>query len=193
MLYSIAGRQGPSRALSGDVSDSRRRSTFALAALAALALLVGGFLIARPDRTPETAYAPAATQPPALDSPASAPIPASKRSTTRADLPGPGTAETAARRFLADYLRLSRGRQPTHTLSHAAPELRRDLRAHRSRATPTQQVRPPTIRAVEVTLQGAGSVRAIATLQAASGPRYPLLLYLEPRGARWLVTRIGDA
>ena len=42
-------------------------------------------------------------------------------------------------------------------------------------------------------LQGPDSVRAIATLQAVGGPPYPLLLYLERRGTRWLVTRIGDA
>ena len=175
------------------MSDSRRRSTFALAALAALALLVGGFLIARPDRTPETAHGPVATQPPALDSPPSSSRPASKRPTTRAGSPTPASARTAARRFLADYLQLIRGRQSTRTLSDAAPELRRDLRRHRARPTPTQQVRPATIRAVDVTLQGPDSVRAIATLQAAGGPPYPLLLYLERRGTRWLVTRIGDA
>ena len=175
------------------MSGSRRRSTFALAPLAALALLVGGFVIARPDRTPETAHGPTATQPPASDSPASSSVPASKRPAIRAGSPRPATARTAARRFLADYLRLIRGRQSTRTLSDAAPELRRDLRRHPARPTPTQQVRPATIRAVEVTLQGPDSVRAIATLQAAGGPPYPLLLYLERRGTRWLVTRIGDA
>jgi hypothetical protein len=175
------------------VSGSRRRSTFALALLAALALLVGGFVIARPDRTPDTAYAPVATQPPALDSRASPSLPASKRPTTRAGSPKPASARTAARRFLADYLQLIRGRELPRTLSAAAPELRRDLRRQRARPTPTQQVRPATIRAVGVMLLGADSVRAIATLQAAGGPPYRLLLYLERRGTRWLVTRIGDA
>ena len=108
-------------------------------------------------------------------------------------LAGDGGAATAARRFLTDYLRFVRGRQSTRTLSAAAPELRRDLRHHPARPTPTQQVRSTTVRAVEVTLQVPDSVRAIATLQAAGGPPYPLLLYLERRGARWLVTRIGDA
>ena len=161
--------------------------------LSALALLVGGFLIARPDRTPETAHGPTATQPPARDSPASPSVPASKRPATRAGSPGPAAARTAARRFLSDYLRLIRGRQSTRTLSDAAPELRRDLRRYPARPTPTQQLRPATIRAVDVKLQVPGSVRAVATLQDAGGPPYPLLLYLERRGARWLVTRIGDA
>jgi hypothetical protein len=110
----------------------------------------------------------------------------------RGGSPEPAMAGTAARRFLADYLRLIRGRRSTRTLSDAAPELRRDLRRHPARPTPTQQVRPTTIRAVEVTPRGQGSVRATATLQDAGGPQYTLLLYLERRGARWLVTRIGD-
>ena len=151
-------------------------------------------MIARPDRTPETAHAPIATQPPALDSPASPSAPGLEAAQQHAPArPSPRAARTAARRFLADYLRLIRGRHSTRTLSAAAPELRRDLRRHPARPTPTQQVRPATIRAVEVTLQGPDSVRAIATLQAAGGPPYPLLLYLERRGTRWLVTRIGDA
>ena len=175
------------------MSHSRRRSTSALAPLAALALLAGGFLIARPDRTPEAAYAPVATQPPALDSPTSPSLPASKRPTTGARSPKLASARTAARRFLADYLQLIRGRESPRTLSAATPELRRDLRRHRARPTPTQQVRPATVRAVDVMLQGPDSVRAIATLQAASGPPYPLLLYLERRGTGWLVTRVGDA
>ena len=175
------------------MSGSQRRSTFALAALAALALLAGGFVIARPDRTPQTTHGPTATQPSAWDSPASSSGPASKRPAIRAGSLGTAAARTAARRFLADYLRFVRGRQSTRTLSDAAPELRRDLRRHPARPTPTQQVRPATIRAVEVTLQVPDSVRAIATLQAAGGPPYPLLLYLERRGAGWLVTRIGDA
>ena len=129
------------------------------------------------DRQGPTATRPTASTP--LPSPS---VPASKRPATRPGSPGPATARTAARRFLADYLRLIRGRQSTRTLSDAAPELRRDLRRHPPRATPTQQVRPATIRAVDVTLQGADSVRAIATLQAAGGPPYPLLLYLERRG-----------
>ena len=148
-------------------------------------------MIARPDRTPETAHAPTATQPPA-DSPVSSSRPASKGPAIRAGSPGT-TGRTAARRFLADYVRLTRGRQSTRKLSDAAPELRRNLRGHPPRATPAQRVRPATIRAVDLTLQGEGSARAIATLQDTGGPPYPLLLYLERHGDRWLVTRIGDA
>ena len=192
-MWSIADRQPPSRALSGDVSGPRRRSTFALAALAALAVLIGAFAIARPSRKVETARWPTVTQPPASDSTASPSRPASKRPATRAGSLDTAAARKTARRFLAVYLQLIRGRQSTRTLSDAAPELRRDLRRHPPRPTPTQPERPATIRAVDVTPQGAGSVRAIATLQDAGGPRYSLLLYLERRGARWLVTRIGDA
>jgi hypothetical protein len=158
-----------------------------------VALLVGGVLITRPDRTPETVHAPAATQPPTSDSPPVPSLPASKRAAIRAGSPGTAAARTAARRFLADYLRLIRGRPSRRALSDAAPELRRGLRRHPARATPTHQPRPATIRAVHPTPHGKGSARAIATLQDAGGPRYPLLLYLERRGSRWLVTRIGDA
>jgi hypothetical protein len=183
----------PWRALSADVSGSQRRSTFALAALAALAVLIGGFVIASPDRTPQTTHGPTATQPPAWDSPPTSSGPAPKRPARRTDALGTAAARATARRFLTDYLRLVRGRHSTRTLSDAAPELRRDLRRHPARPTPTQQLRPATIRAVEVTLQGPDSVRAIATLQAAGSPPYPLLLYLERRGTHWVVARIGDA
>ena len=170
-----------------------RGSTIALVPLSALALLVGGFLIARPDRPPETAHGPTATLPPAPASPAPLAVSNWKRPLTRPVSPGPPTARTAARHFLSDYLRLIRGRQSTRTLSNAAPGLRRDLRRYSARPTPVQQLRPATIRALDAKLHGPGSARAVAILQNAGGPPYPLLLYLERRGARWLVTRIGDA
>ena len=42
-------------------------------------------------------------------------------------------------------------------------------------------------------LPSPGSARAVATLKDRGGPPYPLPLYLERRGALWVVTRIGDA
>jgi hypothetical protein len=159
--------------------------------LAALALLAGGFLLARPDRRPEAARTPTGTQTPTPPADPSPP----PRSSTRppALLDPPAAARTAGRRFLVDYLRLVRGRGSTRTVRYTAPELRRDLHRHPARATPAQQTRPSTIRGLDVTLQGPGSARAIAILQDAGGPPYPLLLYLERPGTRWLVTRIGDA
>jgi hypothetical protein len=170
-----------------------RGSTIALVSLSALALLVAGVLIAGPNRTPESAQRPPATRPTVSISPPSPSVPASKRPATLPGSAGRATARTAARDFLADYLRLIRGRESPRTLSAAAPELRRDLRRHPARPTPALQVRPTTIRAIGVSRQGEGSVRAIATVQVPGGPPYPLLLYLERRGARWLVMRIGDA
>jgi len=158
--------------------------------LVALALLAGGFLVARPDRRPEAARTPTGTQ--TLTPPAGASSLPRSSTPRPALLDPPAAARTASRRFLIDYLHLVRGRGSARTVRHAAPELRRDLRRHSARATPTQQTRPSTIRALDVTLQGKGSARAIAILQD-GGPPYPLLLYLELRGSGWLVTRIGDA
>jgi hypothetical protein len=171
--------------------SSWRRSISALVPLTALALLAGGFLVARPDRRPEAARTPTGTQTPTPPADPAPPL----RSSTRPPpvLDSPAAARTAGRRFLIDYLRPVRGRGSAPTVRHAAPELRRELRRHPARATPAQQTRPSAIRGLDVTLQGPGSARAIVILQDAGGPPYPLLLYLELRGSGWLVTRIGDA
>jgi hypothetical protein len=175
------------------VASSRRRSTSALVPFAALALLAGGFLAVRPDRVPDAPGAPTGTQtsaPPAHPSPPSNALTRPPNALVRSE---DAAARIAARRFLADYLRLVRGRGSVRALRHTASALRRELRRHPARATPALQLRPSTIRGVDLTPQGAGSVRAIAILQEAGGPPYPLLLYLERRGSGWLVTRIGDA
>lgn len=55
-----------------------------------------------------------------------------------------------------------------------------------------QQTRTRTVD-LRVALPSPGSARAVATLKDRGGPPYPLRLYLERRGTRWVVTRIGDA
>lgn len=161
--------------------------------LAALALLVGGFVLARPDRGIEPARTPTGTRAPAPLTGASPPPHRATPSPQTFGLSGLAAARTATTHFLADYLRPVSGHGSARLLDPAAPELRRDLRRHLLRTTPAQQTRPPAIRAIDITPQRIASVRAIATLQALGRAPYPLLRYLVRRGARWLVTRIGDA
>jgi hypothetical protein len=169
--------------------NSRRRSTSALVPVAALALLAGGFLLVRPDRLPETTRAPTDLQSAA---PATEPTPSPTSSPRPSTVVQPSAAaRTAGRRFLVDYLRLIHGRESASAVRDAAPELRRELRRHPARPTPAQRARPPRIRRLNVTLASPGGGRAIATIQD-GGPPYRLLLYLERRRTRWLVTRIGD-
>ena len=104
-LRSIAGRQPPSGALSADVPGSRG-STIALVSLSALALVVGGLLIARPDRTPERRARADRHATDHLDLPAVSLGPGLEAPRDTPGSAGPATARTAARRFLADYLRL---------------------------------------------------------------------------------------
>jgi hypothetical protein len=170
--------------------SSRRRSTSALVPVAALALLAGGYLLVRPDRLPEITRAPTDLQ---SAEPATEPTPSPTSSTQPSTVvQRSAAARTAGRRFLLDYLRLIRGRGSASAARHAAPQLRRELRRHPARPTPAQRTRPPRIRRLDVTLASPGRGRAIAIIQD-GGPPYRLLLYLERRGSRWLVTRIGDA
>jgi hypothetical protein len=108
--------------------------------------------------------------------------------------PGPAIAPARARQFLTGYLALLHGRGSITALRHvAAGELLRELRRNHPRVTPSQQQSRARILAVAVALRSPASVRAVATVEDGGGPPYALALYLERRGARWVVTRIGDA
>ena len=99
----------------------------------------------------------------------------------------------AARGFLSGYLALLEGRGSLRELHHAAPTMVQELAADAPRATPAQQKHRSRMRKLAVGSRGATSARADAILQSRGGPPYPLVLYLERRVARWVVTRIGDA
>jgi hypothetical protein len=113
---------------------------------------------------------------------------------TPAAPPGPTAARARARKFLTGYLALLHGRGSIQALRLiAARELLRDLRRNGSRVTPAQQQTGSRILHVNAEPRSAASVRVVATVKPRAGPSYPLQLYLERRGARWVVTRIGDA
>jgi hypothetical protein len=108
--------------------------------------------------------------------------------------PQPAAIETRAHEFLAGYLALLHGRGSTRALRHvAARELRRELQRDRPRVTPMQQRTRTRTVDLRTALPSPGSARAVATVKDRGGPPYPLQLYLGRRGARWVVTRIGDA
>ena len=102
------------------------------------------------------------------------------------------TARSTARQFVTTYLACQRRRCSIRSIAHASPALRRTLARQPVRVTPAQAHARPRLRAVAVTAQAGGTVRAIATLQDLGGPPYPLLLYLERRAQTWTVTRLGD-
>jgi hypothetical protein len=60
------------------------------------------------------------------------------------------------------------------------------------RSSREQRTRTRTVD-LHAALPSPGGARAAATLKDRGGPPYPLRLYLERRGTRWVVTRIGDA
>jgi hypothetical protein len=166
---------------------SSRSAWSAAVALALLATPVGGFLLLRPDHALER------STPRASESALSAPRPHASRRSRR--LIGPSqlaAARLSARRFGGQYAAFIAGRITAREITDAAPEVLRELRRRPPRITPAQQRHRPTLR--RVTAQpAAATVRAVATLQDASGPPYQLAFYLELRGRRWLVTRILEA
>ena len=122
----------------------------------------------------------------------SSPVPPTPPSSATAS---PGSAvRPRARQFLIGYLALLHGRGSVPALRHvAAGELLRELRRNRPRVTPSQQHSRARILDVTVAPRSTASVRTVATVEDGDGPPYALALYLERRGARWVVTRIGDA
>lgn len=108
--------------------------------------------------------------------------------------PQPAAIQTRAREFLNGYLALLHGRGSIRALRHvAARGLVRGLRRNRPRVTPMQQRTRTRTVDLRTALRSPESVRAVATMKDRGGPPYHLLLYLERRGALWVVTRIGDA
>lgn len=108
--------------------------------------------------------------------------------------PEPAAARARAREFLTGYLALLHGRGSMPALRQlAASRLLRELRRNRARVTPSQHQSGSRILRLRVTLRSPASVRALAAVKERGGPPYALRLYLEHRGARWVVTRIGDA
>jgi hypothetical protein len=164
-----------------------RSAWSAAVALALLATPAAGFLVLRPDQaiepsTPEaSALATTATPHPR---PRQRPRPSIDSSELAA-------VRSVARRFASQYAAYVGGRATARGIADAAPELIRELGRHPRRATPTQQHDGPSLRRL-IAEPAAGTVRAVAVLQDASGPPYRLRFYLERRGPRWLVTRLSD-
>ena len=108
--------------------------------------------------------------------------------------PQAAAIQSAAQDFLTGYLALMHGHRAVRALRPVSTRrLLRELRRTRPRVTPMQQRTRTRTADLRTALPSPGSARAVATLKDPEGPPYPLLLYLERRGARWIVTRIGDA
>jgi hypothetical protein len=108
--------------------------------------------------------------------------------------PQPVAIQTRAREFWTGYLALLHGRGSIRALRHvAARGLLRELRRNRPRVTPMQQRSRTRTVDLRTAPRSPGSARAVATLKDRGDPPYPLQVYLERRGTRWVVTRIGDA
>jgi hypothetical protein len=184
-----------SRALSADMRRSRERPRLVAATVALVAVAAAAATVLSADGSDE--QRPQVRTPTA--SPQTHPPPHRRSSTPSTPLPAtsspqPAEIQTRAHEFLADYPALPHGRGSIRALRRvAAREPLRELRRNRARVTPMQQ--ETRTRTVELrnALRSPGGVRATATGKERGGPPYPLLLYLERRGALWVVTRIGDA
>jgi hypothetical protein len=189
------GRREVPGALSAGVGLCRRSRRFAIASVALLAVLVGGCAALGAERSDDrVAGARTHFDRPETGEPGAQPPPvASATAGSAAVSRDLAASRSSAREFLTGYLALLHGRGSIQALVHVAPALRRELRRTRPRVTPTQQQTRSEILQLSAALRSPGSVRALATVRARGGPPYPLQLYLERRGSRWVVTRIGDA
>jgi hypothetical protein len=183
------------QALSADMRRLRARRRLVCATVALLAVSAGAATVLSPDGSDEQrskARAPVASPqtptPPHQRSPApSRPLPATAS-------PVPAAVRARAHELLIGYLAQLHGRGSVAALRHlAAGGLARELRRNRPRVTPTQERTRSGIVELRAALRSPGSVRAVATVNEGGGPPFALQLYLERRGARWVVTRIGDA
>jgi hypothetical protein len=161
-------------------------------ALALLAVPIAGFLIARPDRPPERDRPARTTQSQAARRWHQQPSVQATRTPQSSGRSKLTDARSSARSFLSAYLAHVHGRGSVRAITHAAPELLRELTRHPVRVTPGQERIRPQIRSLNLAAQTGASVRAVAILRDSGGPPYPLLLYLERRASIWTVTRLGD-
>jgi hypothetical protein len=170
----------------------RRRGYTRLVAFGLLAVLAAGLLVVRPDRSPERGDRPGprAVRPAATVRPPRAVPPVPPRPSAGSDA---AASRAAARGFLGGYLALLHGAGSLDSVAHGAPDLLRELRRDRPRVTPAQRQTGARILRLTAAVRSSGSARAVATLKHPGGPSFQLLLYLERRGPRRLVTRIGDA
>lgn len=106
--------------------------------------------------------------------------------------PAVADARTAAQSFLGPYLRLLYGRARPEDVRGATAAVARELRRGRARTTPAQAQRRPRVAGLEVTLQTPGSAVAAATIADGGPAPYRIVIGLERRGGRWLVSDLGN-
>lgn len=159
--------------------------------LVLLVLVAGGLILARRDGVSEADRLPTPARSPTQDAGPSLGFP--PRSSSTASMTERAAVQHAARTFLTDYLALLHGRRSPRRLRHATSELLRELRRRPPRAIAARNADLPRVRPIGVTPRPGGSMRAVAVVRQRAGPPYALWVYLERRGERWLVIRIGDA
>lgn len=106
--------------------------------------------------------------------------------------PAVADARVAAQNFLGPYLRFLYGRARPDAVRGATPAVGRELRRGRARTTPAQAKRRPRVAGLEVTLQTPGSAVAAATIADGGPAPFRIVIGLERRGGRWLVSDLGN-
>ena len=106
--------------------------------------------------------------------------------------PAAADARAAAQRFLGPYLRYLYGRARPGAVSGTTAAVARELRRGQARSTPAQAQRRPRVAGLEVTLQTPGSAVAAATIADGGPAPYRIVIGLERRDGRWLVSDLGN-
>lgn len=101
-------------------------------------------------------------------------------------------ATQPALRFLNAYLAYSYGRGRASGIPDASPSVIRSLVRSRPRVPPAAARQNPRVTTLQVVRQGPRSVQATATVADGSGTQYPLVLFLDLRHRRWIVSGLGD-
>ena len=99
-------------------------------------------------------------------------------------------ARSAAKRFLAGYLRFAYGEAPASSVRAAAPALHRRLRGHRVLVAPVERRRHPRVVSLMDTGQAPGVVLATALVDDGGIANYAIRITLRDTRSGWLVSAL---
>jgi hypothetical protein len=99
-------------------------------------------------------------------------------------------ARSAARRFLAGYLRVAYGEASASSVREAAPALLRRLRGRRVLVAPVARLRHPRVISLVATAQAHGVALATALVDDGGIANYSVRVTLRETRSRWVVSAV---